>query len=142
MICSGGWRGYMNKLIRAFGFRRDKVWYYRDLALSTTAAIATLWAIVCLGFGSGRFDLKVGVASFAVALTCCALSPNWPVISAVAIGFATVQGWFAVAFSNDERSLLIAIPATIIELLLFWLLRNRTIRKNGAGRATDVHVSN
>jgi len=118
----------MRKLAEIFGFDSKKLWYYRDLALGTVASIATLWAIVALGFEKGEFDRRVGIICVGIVVVCCALSPNWHLILGVAAGVAAIQGWFAVAFSGDSRSWWVAVPATVIAVGLFRIFGKRSIR--------------
>ncbi len=66
----------MSRLADIFGFDAKRTWWYRDLALGTVAAIATLWSIVLFIGNSGGFDFKIAAVCALVAVGACAISPN------------------------------------------------------------------
>jgi len=105
-----------------FGFDPRRMWWYRDIALGTVAAIATAWVVV--GIASlladpTPFDVGLTLVSALVAIVCCEVSPNRALLFCLAVGFVAVQGWIAVAIKGG-RLLWIAVPASAG---LFVLLR-------------------
>jgi len=117
-----------DKLAEIFGFDRQKVWWYRDIALAIFAAIAALWAIVALVVGQSNFDNALGVGCILVAITCCSISPNRLMLFGSVLGVIAVQGWFSILFSRDSRSWWIAIPATGMAVAFFTMFGQRPIR--------------
>jgi len=118
----------MNSLADIFGFDRQKLWWYRDIALGTVAAIASLWAVSALAAEQSGYDLKLGIGSAIVALSCCVISPNRLMLFGVVLGVIAIQAWFAVLFSHDSRSWWIAIPATGMAVAFFTMFGQRPIR--------------
>ncbi len=119
----------INRLVEVFGFDRKKLWWYRDIALGTFASVAALWAVISLVTGHSDFDRRLGIACIVIVIVCCGISPNRLMLFGVVIGFIAIQGWFAVSFSHDRRSWLIAVPATAVEVAFFVLFRKYPIRK-------------
>jgi hypothetical protein len=119
----------MTRLGQILGFDKRKVWWYRDLALTTVAAIMVAWAIVALMGPESPFNRRLGIGAAAVAILCWVITPNRLMLFVSVVGFVAVQGWFAVLFSGDARSWWIAIPATLLEIGFFAKYRNYPIRK-------------
>jgi len=116
-------------ITRAFGYDSKKLWWYRDIALGTVASIATLWAVVALGFQKSSFDTKLGFLCIVVAAVCCLVSSNRLVLIMMVFGVVSIQSWFAVIFSLDLRGLAIAIVASLVELILLARFRNRPVHQ-------------
>jgi hypothetical protein len=119
----------MGKLGSIFGFDRRKLWWYRDIALITVAAIMTLWIIVAITGTTSVFNRRVATGAAAIAFLCFLLTPNRLLLFAGVLGIVALQGCFAVVFSGDRRSWLIAVPATFLEVGLLWKYRNRPLQK-------------
>ena len=117
----------MNRLAQIFGFDKQKVWWYRDLALITIAAIMSLWAVVALIGPESLFNRRLGIGSVAIAILCWAITPNRLMLFGTVVGIVAVHGWFAVLFSGDARSWWIAVPATLLELGFLFKYRNKPI---------------
>lgn len=120
----------MSRLAQIFGFDKRKIWWYRDLALITIAAVMALWSITTLMGPESAFNWRLGIGAAAVAILCCAITPNRLMLFVAVVGIVAVQGWFAVLFSGDSRSWWIAVPASLVVLGLLTKYRNkRLIRK-------------
>jgi hypothetical protein len=117
----------MSELGRIFGFDKRKMWWYRDLPLSTVAAIMALWAVIGFMDGGSTFDRHVAVGATAAVILCFALTPNRAILLGMVVGFVATQAWFAVVFSGDPRSWWIAVPATLFEAGLLFKYRNQPI---------------
>ncbi len=119
----------MSRLSDIFGFDKRRLWWYRDLALITIAAIMTLWVIVALTEPSSIFNRRLAIVAASIAILCWMLTPNRLLLFGSVVGIVAFQGWFAVAFSGDRRSWWVAVPATLLELGLLWKYGNRLRRK-------------
>ena len=117
----------VKRLTHIFGFDKQKVWWYRDLSLTTIAAIITLWVVIALMGPKSSFNWWLGTGSAAVAILCWALTPNRLMLFGTVVGILAVQGWFAVIFSGDPRSWWVAVPATLLVLVLLVKYRNKPI---------------
>lgn len=117
----------MGRIARIFGFERRKLWWYRDLALTTIAAIMALWAIAALTQPESSYNRRLGIGAAAVAILCWAITPNRRIIFIAVAGIVAVQGWFAVVVSRDIRSLWIALPATLVAAGFFLKYRNTPV---------------
>jgi len=120
----------VNRLAQIFGFDKQKVWWYRDLALTTIAAVMTLWVVIALMGPESSFNFRLAIGSGAIAILCWALTPNRLMLFGTVVGILAVQSWFAVLFSGDHRGWWIAVPATLLVLGLLLKYRNKPmIRK-------------
>jgi hypothetical protein len=119
----------MGRLAQIFAFDKRKLWWYRDIALSTVAWIMTSWAIVALTIQNSPFDRRLGMGAAAVAVLCCALTPNRLVLIGIVAGMLAVEGWFAALFTRDPRSYWVAVPATLVAVGIYKYVNRPVIRK-------------
>jgi hypothetical protein len=117
----------VRRLAQILGFDRQKVWWYRDLALTTVAAIMTLWVVIALMGPKSSFNWRLGIGSAAVAILCWALTPNRLMLFGTVVGILAVQSWFAVIFSGNPRSWWVAVPATLLVLGILLKYRNKPL---------------
>ena len=117
----------MGEFARILGFDKRQMWWYRDIALTTIAAISTLWAIAGVMVGDSAFDKHLAIGSALIAVLCCIVTPNRLIVFGAVVGIVAMQGWFAVTFSGDSRSWSVAVPATILEVGFILKYRNRPI---------------
>ena len=104
----------MKKLAQVFGFDRRKVGWYRDLALTTFAAIMSLCAIAAFAIEKSPFDRRLGIGALVIAVACWVITPNKAMLFGAVVLIVALQGWFAVLFSRDARSWWVALPATLL----------------------------
>jgi hypothetical protein len=120
----------VKRLAQIFGFDKQKAWWYRDLALTTIAAIMTLWVVIALMEPESSFNWRLAVGAGAIAMLCLALTPNRLMLFGAVIGILAVQSWFAVLVSGNHRGLWVAVPATLLVLGLLLKYRSKPmIRK-------------
>jgi hypothetical protein len=117
----------VSRLAQIFGFDKRKAWWYRDLALTTIAAIMALWAIIVLMEPESSFNRRLGIGSAAIAILCWAITPNRVMLFGGVTGIVALQGWFAVLFSRDARSWWVAVPATLLAIGFLLKYRNKPI---------------
>jgi hypothetical protein len=117
----------VKRLAQIFGFDKQKVWWYRDLALTTIAAIMTLWVVIALMGPESSFNWGLAVGSGTIAMLCLALTPNRLMLFGAVMGILAVQSWFAVLFSGNHRGLWVAVPATLLVLGIVLKYRNRPL---------------
>ena len=121
----------MNWLKGTFGYDERRLWWYRDLALGTLASIAALWSFAELLFVPyDRFDFRIGLVCILLAVACCVVSPNRLVLFMMVVAVVALGGWFVVArFPREVRSWIVAVPATILTLVLFRTFGNRSVKQ-------------
>lgn len=120
----------MNWLKGTFGYDERRLWWYRDLALGTVASIAALWSFAELLFVPyDRFDFRIGLICILVAVACCVISPNRLVLFSMVVAVVALRGWSVVAqFPREIRSWMVAVPATILTVVLFRAFGNQFMR--------------
>jgi hypothetical protein len=121
----------MNWFKRTFGYDARRLWWYRDLTLGTLASIAALWSLSGLLFVPyDPFDFFAGLICILVAVACCVISPNRLMLFMSVVAVVALRGWFVVAqFPREIRSWMVAVPATILTLVLFQTFGNRSVRQ-------------
>jgi hypothetical protein len=121
----------MYGLKETFGYDGRKLWWYRDLALGTIATIAALWSFAELLFVPySPIDFRIGLICMLIAVACCVISPNRLVLFILVVAAVAVRGWFVVArFPTEILSWAVAVPATILALVLFRAFGNRPARQ-------------
>jgi hypothetical protein len=118
----------MNKLAEVLGFDRNKLWWYRDIALIMVAAVAALWGVSCLYLVRSDFNTKVGISSVIVSIICCAISPNRPLLFCAVFTIVAASGWLALVVTRDSQAGWIAISATAAAVVMFRVFRKRPLK--------------
>jgi hypothetical protein len=76
------------------------------------------------------FDFFTGLICILVAVACCVISPNRLMLFMSVVAVVALRGWFVVAqFPREIRSWMVAVPATILTLVLFQTFGNRSVRQ-------------